>query len=177
MNPLKALGLVALLFAIGSIAGCFSSNPDDIRAFVKPYEVDVTAENYVFEPPDEVEIHCPDIPPIDMQRQRIRPDGKISFKELGEIEVAGTVALMLDRVRAAPPSMLIVDFHLPDGNALRTLPLLKALAPAMKIAAFSNDATTFHRAASLQAGADWFFDKSAEFPQLLDLVRDRAAAH
>ncbi len=96
---------------------------------------------------------------------------------IGEIEVAGTVALMLDRVRAAPPSMLIVDFHLPDGNALRTLPLLKALAPAMKIAAFSNDATTFHRAASLQAGADWFFDKSAEFPQLLDLVRDRAAAH
>lgn len=89
MNPSKPLGLVAVLLAVSLIAGCFSSNPEDIRAFVKPYEVDVTAENYTFQPPDEVEIHCADVPQIDMQRQRIRPDGKISFEALGEIEVAG----------------------------------------------------------------------------------------
>lgn len=89
MNPSKPLGLVAILLAVSLIAGCFSSNPEDIRAFVKPYEVDVTAENYTFQPPDEVEIHCADVPQIDMQRQRIRPDGKISFEALGEIEVAG----------------------------------------------------------------------------------------
>ena len=101
MNRFKPLGLVAVLFGISLVAGCFPSNPEDIRAFVKPYEVDVTAENYVFQPPDEVEIHCADVPQIDMQRQRIRPDGKISFEAFGEIEVAGKtpreVAVILEQ--------------------------------------------------------------------------------
>ncbi len=89
MNRLKPLGLAVVFFAVSLIAGCFSANPEDIRAFVKPHEVDVTAEDYVFQPPDEVEVHCADVPQIHMQRQRIRPDGKISFEALGELEVAG----------------------------------------------------------------------------------------
>ena len=89
MKALRTLMLAALLIAISLMAGCFSSNPEDIRAFVKPYEVDVTAENYVFQPPDEIEIHCSQVAEVHMQRQRIRPDGKISFEALGEIEVAG----------------------------------------------------------------------------------------
>jgi hypothetical protein len=89
VNHWKPLGLAVVLFSISLIAGCFSSNPEDIRAYVKPYEVDVTAENYVLQPPDEVEIHSSGVVEIDMQRQRIRPDGKISFEGLGEIEVAG----------------------------------------------------------------------------------------
>lgn len=89
MNRRKPLGLIVILFLVSLIAGCFHSNPEDIRAFVKPYEVDVTSDNYVFQPPDEIEIHCADVVQIDMQRQRIRPDGKISFEALGEIEVAG----------------------------------------------------------------------------------------
>lgn len=115
MNPLKPLGFVALLFAISLIAGCFSSNPEDIRAFVKPHEVNVTAENYVLQPPDEVEIHCPDIPPIDMQRQRIRPDGKISFRELGEIEVAGKTP---KEVATLMEEMVAELYALPGDNRI-----------------------------------------------------------
>lgn len=89
MNRRKALGLIVILFLVSLITGCFHSNPDDIYAFVRPYEVDVTSDNYVFQPPDEIEIHCADVVQIDMQRQRIRPDGKISFEAIGEIEVAG----------------------------------------------------------------------------------------
>jgi len=89
VNVLRTPVLVALLTAMTLVAGCFKSNPDDIRAFVKPYEVDVTAERYVFQPPDEIEIHCSQVPEVHMQRQRIRPDGKISFEALGEIEIAG----------------------------------------------------------------------------------------
>jgi protein involved in polysaccharide export with SLBB domain len=46
-------------------------------------------ENYIFQPPDEIEVHCMSVPEINMQRQRIRPDGKVTFEALGEIEVAG----------------------------------------------------------------------------------------
>ncbi len=89
MNRSLQFGLGALLIATSFVSGCFSSNPEDIRAFVKPYEVDVTAENYVFQPPDEVEIHCTQAPEVHLQRQRIRPDGIISFETIGPIRVAG----------------------------------------------------------------------------------------
>lgn len=80
---------ITLSGVILGISGCFSSNPNDIMAYKKPYEVDVTALHYVLQPPDEIEIHCARVPEIDKQRQRIRPDGKISFEAIGEIEVVG----------------------------------------------------------------------------------------
>ena len=79
----------ALLLCAVGLAGCFSSHPRDIEAFLRPWDVIVTAENYVLQPPDGIEIHCSGVPEIHMQRQRIRPDGKVSFEALGEIEVAG----------------------------------------------------------------------------------------
>jgi polysaccharide export outer membrane protein len=72
-----------------SLTGCFSSRPKDIEAFIKPYEANVTAKSYVLQPPDEVEIHCSKVPEIHLQKQQIRPDGKISFEGLGEVEAAG----------------------------------------------------------------------------------------
>jgi len=71
------------------LTGCFSSRREDIEAFLRPKEVDVTAESYVLQPPDGIEIHCSKVPEIHLQRQRIRPDGKVSFEALGEIDVAG----------------------------------------------------------------------------------------
>ena len=80
--------VISLSITIG-LTGCFSPNPRDIEAFLKPYEVHVTAESYALQPPDEVEIYCSKVPEIHLQRQQIRPDGKVSFEALGEIEAAG----------------------------------------------------------------------------------------
>jgi len=71
------------------LTGCLSSHLGDVVAFLRPKEVDVTAESYVLQPPDGIEIHCSKVPEIHLQRQRIRPEGKVSFEALGEIEVAG----------------------------------------------------------------------------------------
>ncbi len=80
---------VVLFSATIGLTGCFSSRAEDIEAFLKPYEVDVTTQSYTLQPPDEIEIHCSKVPEIHLQRQQIRPDGKVSFEALGEIEVAG----------------------------------------------------------------------------------------
>ena len=80
--------VVLLTFLLG-LAGCFSSHPADIQAFVRPEQADVTAESYILQPPDGIEVHCSKVPEIHLQRQRIRPDGKVSFEALGEIEAAG----------------------------------------------------------------------------------------
>lgn len=82
------LAVVLLLVTVG-LTGCFSSYPEDISAFLRPPDVNVTAESFTLQPPDEIEIQCSKVPEIHLQRQRIRPDGKVSFEALGEIEVAG----------------------------------------------------------------------------------------
>ncbi len=76
------------LFTV-SLTGCFSSNPEDIQAFLMPGNVDVSAKIYTMHPPDDIEIHCSSVPEIDLQRQQIRPDGRIGFEKIGEIYVAG----------------------------------------------------------------------------------------
>jgi len=81
------LSIFCVLFA-----GCFSAKPENIKAFTRPYEAQVTADKYILLPPDEVEIFCTKIPEIDKQRQKIRPDGYISVEGLGEIKVAGLSA-------------------------------------------------------------------------------------
>jgi len=80
---------VFLLTFLVSLAGCFSSNPADIQAFLKPAQVIVTAEDYILRPPDEIEIYCSKVAEVHTQRQQIRPDGKVSFEALGEIDAAG----------------------------------------------------------------------------------------
>jgi protein involved in polysaccharide export with SLBB domain len=89
MHVSKKLSIAVLFACITLLAGCFSSHPEDIQAWVKPYEANVTADRYIVQPPDELELRCAQVPEVNMQRQRIRPDGKISFEVLGEFEVAG----------------------------------------------------------------------------------------
>jgi polysaccharide export outer membrane protein len=71
------------------LTGCFSSNPENIQVFLMPHMVDTTADTYILQPPDEVVVYCMKVPEIHEQRQKIRPDGKISFEGVGELEAAG----------------------------------------------------------------------------------------
>ncbi|MGB2808911.1 MAG: polysaccharide biosynthesis/export family protein [Sedimentisphaerales bacterium] len=92
--------VVILSLVTVSVTGCFSSHPKDIEAFLRPKQVNVTANTYVLQPPDEIEVNCSKVPEIHLKRQRIRPDGKISFESLGEIEAAGkTVAEVSNALR------------------------------------------------------------------------------
>ena len=80
---------VVLLTFIVVAGGCSSSNRRDIEAFVIPSKVDVSPDSYILQPPDEIEIHCSEVPEIHLQSQQIRPDGKVTFESLGEILAAG----------------------------------------------------------------------------------------
>ncbi len=85
----KSISLILLLISVLLFTGCFSSNPKDIQAFKRAYTGELTAENFILQPPDEVEIHCTRIPEIDQQHQIIRPDGKINLQSVGDIQAAG----------------------------------------------------------------------------------------
>jgi polysaccharide export outer membrane protein len=49
----------------------------------------VSSREYRVDPPDEIIIKSPNIKELDDQRQRVRPDGKISLNLLDEVYVAG----------------------------------------------------------------------------------------
>mgnify|MGYP005845245255 CR=1 FL=1 len=83
------LTVCALTVMLFCLTGCFSSNPEDINAFMKPDEVQVTAKEYLLQPPDEIEVHCARVPEIHLQKQRIRPDGNVTFEGIGDVNVAG----------------------------------------------------------------------------------------
>ena len=87
--------ILATLLISAGLTGCGGPIPDDIAAFLKPYEVNTTTNAYFLQPPDEVEIYCAKVPEIHQQKQQIRPDGRISFPKLGEIEVAGKTPAMV----------------------------------------------------------------------------------
>lgn len=90
------------------------------------------------------------------------------------LDTAETLAQARESVSRLAPSLLILDIHLPDGHALQIIPALKQLAPRMRMAIFTNDVNEFNRRKCLQAGADWFFDKSIEFGELLAVVQQQA---
>lgn len=85
----RLLALISIITLLINLTGCFSSRPEDIKAFLKPEKAIVSAKTYILQPPDEIEIHCSKVPEIHLQRQRIRPDGNVTFENLGSIPAAG----------------------------------------------------------------------------------------
>lgn len=106
---------VILLAAMLSLTSCFSSSRKDIEAFLKPDKANVTIDKYVLQPPDEIEVHCARIPEIDKQRQRIRPDGKVSFEGVGEFDAVGKTPLELSNSMRQQMATL---YTLPGDNPI-----------------------------------------------------------
>lgn len=91
------------------------------------------------------------------------------------IRCAATLHQGLESVRSNWPTMVVLDLHLADGNAIPRISHMKTLSPGVQIAVLTNDASEFNRIRCMAAGASWFFDKSTEFEILLDVVRAQAA--
>jgi polysaccharide export outer membrane protein len=88
MQP-KVTFVTLLSLCVFLLSGCYSANPEDVTYFTKPPEIDVTSDNYILHPPDEIEVRCTKVPEIHLTRQYIRPDGKVTFEGLGAIHASG----------------------------------------------------------------------------------------
>jgi polysaccharide biosynthesis/export protein len=89
-----SLLLIMVLSSLVCLGGCVSLNPKDIEAFKKPNKAVVSMDKYILEPADQIILICPAIPEItNLPQQTIRPDGKVSFPNIGDVEVAGKTPL------------------------------------------------------------------------------------
>lgn len=107
-------GIIPILCVVFVVSGCFSSRPEDIEVFSRPHEVEVTAPDYILQPPDEVEIRASQIPELDGKRQRIRPDGMISFEGIGQVAAAGkTPGQLADDLREKAAELYTIATNQP----------------------------------------------------------------
>ena len=91
--------------------------------------------------------------------------------ELGRFEVVGvakTGTEAIDGVAELRPAVLILDIVMPGGGGFAVLQALKQFPSVPLVIVLTNHPT--YRQRSLEAGADYFFDKSAEFDNFLHLL-------
>ena len=85
------------------------------------------------------------------------------------VTTASTVREAVDRVSAAKPDVLLIDYYLPDGTGVDAVRALEA--PALKVVFLSSDRSDGAVLAALEAGACGYLVKSEPLDQLVAAVR------
>ena len=92
--------------------------------------------------------------------------------ELAGIEIvgqAGTVTEAISAIRNLQPDVVILDIGMPGGRGIDVLENLKQSDSALLVIVLTNYPYSGYRQKCLQAGADFFLDKSTEFDQIPEL--------
>src|SRR6266550_8991943 len=89
----KAMFLAVIV--AGLMLGCESARQSTPNAegenglFHQATKHQLASREYRVDPPDEIIIKAPNIKELDGQRQKVRPDGKISLNLVGDVYVVG----------------------------------------------------------------------------------------
>jgi DNA-binding NarL/FixJ family response regulator len=94
------------------------------------------------------------------------------LEELAGIKVVGqaeNVAEAISAIRILQPDVVILDIRMPGGNGIDVLQTIKQDEVAPMVIILTNYPYPAYRQKCLQAGADFFLDKSTEFDQIPEL--------
>lgn len=86
------------------------------------------------------------------------------------IFTARTCQEAIDILRSVHIDMALFDIHLPDKSGIELLRLTKGLFPDLCIIMFTNQSDPQVERTCLELGAQYFLDKSKDFPQLARLI-------
>lgn len=108
---------------------------------------------------------------------RLRRLLRDAIEEVEGVEVVAEAAdgvEALRGIRACAPGVVVLDLQMPVMGGLAALQHLRKSGERLQVIVLTNHADAIYREACLEAGADHFFDKSAELDRVLDLLRDLA---
>jgi DNA-binding NarL/FixJ family response regulator len=95
------------------------------------------------------------------------------FSEVPKVEIigeAGDGTEALESVRRLNPEVLILDIQMPDGGGIELLQKVKAINRSLTVIVLTNLSDRQYRRKCLDAGADYFFDKSSEFNEVAGVL-------
>ncbi len=78
----------------------------------------------------------------------------------------------IDSIRQLKPDAVILDIQMPGGSGFDVLQQVKKDTPAPVVIIMTNYPYPQYRRKYLEAGADYFFDKSTEFDKVISLVSE-----
>jgi DNA-binding NtrC family response regulator len=93
-----------------------------------------------------------------------------------EVDEAETCQGAEEAFRASPPDVAVVDYMLPDGNALDLLPRLQAVHAEVPVAILTAHGSIDLAVRAIKEGAEQFLTKPVELPTLL-VVLERLVEH
>lgn len=96
-----------------------------------------------------------------------------ALREISGLEIIGrarTGAEALQALRDLQPEVVILDIRMPDGTGIDVLEGMRKEKLAPLTIVLTNFAFPQYRRKCLQLGARFFFDKSAEFPELREVL-------
>ena len=89
---------------------------------------------------------------------------------VGRVEAVDSARDAHGVIQAQPPDVVILDIHMPVVSGFQVLEALQAAPTPLTTIILTNDPSPHWRRSCLQAGADFFFDKSVELQRTIDVV-------
>jgi DNA-binding NarL/FixJ family response regulator len=96
----------------------------------------------------------------------------VMLDELAGIEIVGqaeNVAEAISAIRKLQPDVVILDIRMPGGSGIDVLQNIKQDKAAPMVIILTNYPYPGYRQKCMNAGADFFLDKSTEFDQIPEL--------
>jgi DNA-binding NarL/FixJ family response regulator len=93
--------------------------------------------------------------------------------EIDGFEVVGQAATFneaISGIRRTQPDVAIFDIQLAAGTGIDALAEAKRERPGLRAIVLTNYATPQHEKASIDAGAEYFLDKSADFEKIAEIL-------
>lgn len=76
-----------------------------------------------------------------------------------------------EAIRRVKPDVVVLDIHMPGGNGIDVLRKIRKDSPAAVVLMLTNYCYPQFRQRCMDAGADYFFDKSAEFGKVAEVLQ------
>lgn len=104
----------------------------------------------------------------------VRERLKNMLSELEGVEVIGQAQDAVEATKSIlelKPDVAILDIRMPGGSGIDTLRNIKRVPPAPRVIMLTNYPYPQYRRRCMDAGADFFFDKSSEFHKVAEVLK------
>jgi DNA-binding NarL/FixJ family response regulator len=99
-----------------------------------------------------------------------------TVEEVQIVGAARTGSAAIRGIHHLSPDLVILDLQMPDGSGLDVLKTIKQATVPPIVMMLTNVAYPQYRAECRQWGADYFFDKSQDFEQVVETCRKLVSA-
>lgn len=106
----------------------------------------------------------------EIMRERL----KATLSEITELENISQAKDSLEAIRTFEklhPEVVILDIRMPGGSGIDVLPEMKTATKPPLVIVLTNYPYPQYRRKCIEAGADFFFDKSTEFDKVTEVLK------